>query len=409
MKTPWQQIISIHLYRFLTLFVLGSVCGLWFMWHKDTLPPIRILFTGETLGRLSACMCEGELAGGLDFRATAISNQSAPFLLLDTGNVASGNADEDKVRAHVILTRMIDMGYTAINIGESEAAYGSAWIREQTEAGAPFVSLNLRVEAGMAPTSFKPTAYRCVPYLNQSVMVTGLIDPAYRVPPSWRIESPTVALERLIAERKQLGWESRPLIVLADITRQYAEEIARTFPEISAILLRARNDTLMPTRVNHSILASVYGSRYLADLRLTWDSPSHPHEVKGTMQVITLVQDKTSLPASTIPDGIFLTPTQLHFDNIQQGASVTRQLHIANRTGEAITITRVYSPCTCFVMDFPQVPLEDGADADIQVTLHSVSLEGENQFSLYIKTTGTTDRIFSIPASVTTTSHGKGF
>jgi len=231
---------------------------------------LRVLFTGETMGELEPCNCSGKMAGGLPARGGYVARQTREFLLLDTGNVGNGARDFEVLRAEAALRGMKDMGYDAVNIGEHELWLGREKLSRLGRLGVPFVSANVLDETGLPAAK----AYLLLKCSGLAVAVTGLVESGrYETGSGLRVSPPREAIARLIP---QLRRKAGVIIVLADLDVESVRQLARDFPEITAILFRGRGDSHAPEMVNRTAIASVYGeARYIADLTLTWETPQH--------------------------------------------------------------------------------------------------------------------------------------
>ena len=239
----------------------------------DEQTPVRILFTGETMGELEPCNCASQMAGGLPARGDYIAQQVGEYLLLDTGCVSRGAREFERLRGEAALRAMQAMGYHAVNIGEHELWLKPDELAVFNKIGVPFVSAN----ASIPDSTGLILPYLELHHAGQIFAVTGVVDDTYtRVESAFRVDPPSEAIGRLLSS---LPNDIEQIILLADLVEVDVRELARQFPEIDVILFRGRGDSLPPTRVNRTVIASVYGeSRYIADIMLTanpevgWDA-----------------------------------------------------------------------------------------------------------------------------------------
>lgn len=241
---------------------------------------LRIVFTGETLGELEPCDCSGEMAGGLPARGGYVRSERAKgdLLLVDTGCIGRGARDFERLRARATLRGMRVMGYHAVNLGEHELWLGAEGIREIEREGVPLISANVRVEDDGAPIP----AWRTVTVGGLRVAVTGVVArEGVRPGTGLRVDDHREAIARRLAERNARE-EPAAIVVLADVRGPAARDLATDFPEINAILLRGRGDSLPPERVHRTWIASVSGeARYVGDLELRWPESGPPELTRG--------------------------------------------------------------------------------------------------------------------------------
>lgn len=348
--------------------------------------PVRVFFSGETLGRLAACICDGQLAGGMAFRRGFLHQQRGDYLLLDTGNVACGSEPEALVRARQVLEDMRALGYQALNVGEAEAALGLPGIATLAAVGVPLVSSNLQAPAA----SWSPLLTLQVD--GRQIQVCGVVDPARVARPDLRAEAPREALARLLPELT-----AHLCVLLVDGRLSLARALAEEFPEFQLILCRGHGESIGPERHNRSIIASVYGNRYIGAVQLT----SQPGQLpQATGQPSELTADYAAdEPTVDAPAGISVTPAELDFGSFEPGTTRQAALTVRNETAGPVRIGRVYSPCSCFAMDLDERAIAPGAAVTITVTLHTLDLEGQSRFPLFVAIEGTVSGMLSVQAT----------
>ncbi len=357
---------------------------------------LRILFSGETLGRLDPCICDGELAGGLEFRRGYIERQTGPHLLLDIGCVAKGTRGLERLRALEVMRRMRDLGYHATNCGQYELALGRAGLAELAAVGVPLVSANVR--APEAPDLIAPFVLSRA--AGPPVAITGVADARYLAGDGLSVDPVHEALARLVPRLRE---QTRAIVVLADLAPARVRTLAADFPEVSVFLFRGWEESHPPELVNRSVIASIYGGRYLGDMTLGW-TDAHRVEARSGKAVLL---DKRFAAAGTArigaPPGIRHEPERLAFGNFHRGELHTSTLTLHNDNLQAVSIGRVYSPCTCFAMSVPAQEIPAGGTAAIEVTLHSLDLSGAVNFPLYVEISGAVDGILQVEATATVT------
>ncbi|MFW5858920.1 MAG: hypothetical protein ACOCYP_02760 [Planctomycetota bacterium] len=360
---------------------------------------VRLLFTGETLGRLAPCICEGRLAGGLGFRRGYLATVDEPHLLVDTGNIAKGRGAGERLRAVEIVRAMVAMGYHAANIGEHELVLDRGELDELTGLGLHFVSANVLDDTGEPVVA--PFVVSAVG--GPAVAITGVVEHDRFLPGAGlRTVPPREALARQLPA---LRAAAEHVVVLADLPRRGVEQLAAEFPELDCILFRGRQDSQAPMRVNRSWIASVYGGRYIADLRLRW-AAGERSEASGEAVVLDDRFAGSSAPATRRPPGVTVRPEQLAFGTFRRGQLHRAQLTVVNANDAPVRVGRVYSPCTCFAMSVREAEVPAHGRTTVDVTLHSLELEGEQSFPLYVEIGGAVRGLLNVTATATVIEPG---
>lgn len=115
----------------------------------STLPPLKLVFTGDNAGEVGPCGCKVNPTGGLARRAQVLVRPSdVPSLILDSGNAlfrfASPPSTDDQRRAGFILSAMGRMGTLAMGVGPRDLAAGPGFLKAQSaDAGVRPLSANL--------------------------------------------------------------------------------------------------------------------------------------------------------------------------------------------------------------------------------------------------------------------------
>lgn len=354
---------------------------------------LHIRFTGESLGRIAACLCETTYAGGLTHRRNYLATQDVPYLLLDTGNAvapgAAGLAD-----AGEMLTAMQEIGVAAMNLGETEVALGLQGIAGLAAHGVPFVSLNLAAEDGAVDPPWTPALH--LVHEGHALSVAGVVDPGFRAGRGLRIRPLRESLAEWVEAERGHG---RVLCLLADLTLTQVQEVARDFPEITLLLFRGRNDTHLPERVNRTWIASIYGSRYIAELALHRDAQGRPLVTGQPVELDAQFAGDAGQTAAL--EGVTSDPAALDFGTFTRGQTRSAPLRLHNANPTPVRVGRVLSPCGCLPMTFPQVEIPAGGDVTLDVTIHSADLSGEVQFDLFIELRGAARGLLKVPATAT--------
>ena len=106
---------------------------------------LHILYTQNTNGVLVNCQCPSAPLGGMEKRATFVSDwlkKHPNTLLFDSGDFLSFEGDEDNDAK--MLQAMDAMNYSAVNIGDQEFSNGIDFLASNTKLNSiPFVASNL--------------------------------------------------------------------------------------------------------------------------------------------------------------------------------------------------------------------------------------------------------------------------
>lgn len=352
---------------------------------------LRIIFTGETQGRITACMCDGYLAGGFAFREGYLGQQEGPHLLVDIGVLGSGHDEAAIIWTREVARGMVAMGYDAINAGESEVAAGHGQLLRLAAIAPMLVSASIVNPDGQLVLP---------PYVISErggfpVAITGLVDPQR---PHGRGLRSRPAAEALAAVLPAMRAAADTLIVLADIDHLAAETLAADFPEVALILYRSRNDTRLPEGLARSHRGAIYGSRYLADCRLRWRGRRIEAQAEAVELTERWVDEHTAMDP---PAGITTSPAELDFGRLADGQRRQATLTLHNHNPAEVRVERVFSTCSCFAMDVGRPQIAAGDAATITVDLHAVDLAGANRFPIYVQISGAVEGLLTVQASAT--------
>src|SRR5688572_10911997 len=148
-------------------------------------PPARftLVVSADTAGWITPCGCASNQSGGMLRRGTYLEQvrqrgggSSGDVLYADAGGAAGGTSDYHKVKFEAILAGEAKLRLAAHNIGKSEAALGTAYLREvAARTKAPLVSANVRDAAGqpLAPLAQVAAAG------NRRVAFVGVMSPRF--------------------------------------------------------------------------------------------------------------------------------------------------------------------------------------------------------------------------------------
>lgn len=100
-----------------------------------------------------------------------------------------------------------------------------------------------------------------------------------------------------------------------------------------------------------------------------------------------------------LPEGIEVSARELDFGEFREGQLRERKVIITNKTGNKISLGRLYSPCPCFQLTADTVQVENGGFATVNVSLHSLTLNGKKDFPLYVEIIGKKKDIVTLHAT----------
>lgn len=194
---------------------------------------VTLFVSGDTRGYLEPCGCRRDQAGGLPARMTLVKQDDAPNrLLLDVGNLTSGDRSYELLKLHYLLLGMERMGYDAVNLGAREASLDRNTLKKALgESRLPIVSCNL-----LDQDTGKPVAEESVvrEVAGVRVGITGVAECAEdQVGPGLRLRPPAEALAGALPDLKR---RSDFVIVLAYVRQDTLREIADRFHEVDCLL-----------------------------------------------------------------------------------------------------------------------------------------------------------------------------
>jgi 2',3'-cyclic-nucleotide 2'-phosphodiesterase (5'-nucleotidase family) len=148
-------------------------------WPQDA----AILHTGDTRSFLEVCGCSDEQLGGVARRGALIDRQRAtgnPLLLVDAGGFVDGEEELDRLRVRTYARAMVQLGYAALNLAESDFHLGPEFLTQLVrQTSLPLVSTNLRQPlAGMAPYLVRPLGRWQVGILGVAPQSDHFVDPS---------------------------------------------------------------------------------------------------------------------------------------------------------------------------------------------------------------------------------------
>ncbi len=208
---------------------------------------LTLIYSSNTLGEVeSGCCPETGNAGGLGRRAhyiKTVAKEANHRLILDAGDtfaigLPGGGKEMEKAqkRAEFILKIYEQMGYDAVNIGDTDLVLGVDYLKALSKKSKiPFLSANLRDKKTGQPV-FEP--YRIKQIDGLKIGIFGLLTPD--LPPYLHKEMAGYFLEDpvKVASHMVNGPMSNcdHIIALAHLNLIEIEELAQKVPRISIII-----------------------------------------------------------------------------------------------------------------------------------------------------------------------------
>src|SRR5947209_7176684 len=112
---------------------------------------VSLVWTGEQNGHLEPCGCSKPQLGGMLRRAGYLSSPAAagPSLRLDNGDLTEARGRQDELKAETSIQLLNQLGYTAINLGETEFRLGLPYLQYLASSfKGSLLSANARDAAG---------------------------------------------------------------------------------------------------------------------------------------------------------------------------------------------------------------------------------------------------------------------
>ncbi len=243
---------------------------------KKTQLELTLFFTGYVQGSFEPCGCKSGPYGGLARRAGYISdhqkNSRGTLIQVDAGNYFQMMGPYSDAVNRLMLDSLDSFPVQVLNLGSEDLMFWGK-LSEESPARTQVISTNLVRSNALLPS---PKRYAVVQIPDDSgnsdtplkIGFLGLSDPARVKPRSgFRGRDPFEVLAEVVPE---FSSEVDLLIVLADLPRKVAVEVARKHSEIGAVLVAQRGSRVEePELVNKAIIASsVDRGRYLGKLIL---------------------------------------------------------------------------------------------------------------------------------------------
>ena len=246
---------------------------------KQSQRELTLFFTGYVQGNFEPCGCKSGPYGGLARRAGYISDyqksRGGSFIQVDAGNYFQMIGPYSDVVNRLMLDSLEVLPVQVLNLGSEDLMFWSK-LSEASFARTQVISTNL-VRSNASLSSPKRYAMVQIPADSGTtdtplkIGFLGLIDPARVKPRSgFRGRDPFEVLSEVVPE---LSGKVDLIVVLADLPRKLAIEVARKHSEVGAVLVAERGSRVEEAvRVNNAIIASgVDRGRFLGELILNLD------------------------------------------------------------------------------------------------------------------------------------------
>ncbi len=240
---------------------------------------LTLLFTGYVLGNFEPCGCKAGPYGGLARRAGYISDHQrssgGSSIQVDAGNYFQTIGPYSDVVNRLMLDSLDSFPVQVLNLSSEDLMFWRK-LSEASLAQTQVISTNLIRSNASLPS---PKRYAVVQIPADSgkldtplkIGFLGLSDPARVKPRSgFRGRDPFEVLAEVVTE---LSGKVDLIVVLADLPRKVAIEVARRHSEVGAVLVAQRRARVEEAeRVNNAIIASsVDRGRSLGKLILNLD------------------------------------------------------------------------------------------------------------------------------------------
>lgn len=260
----------------------------------ESVPEVRVLFSGEVQGGFQPCGCAGGPTGGLarrlGYRDEVRKSWNGPLIQIDAGNyLAAPGPNADAINN--LMFRSLDrIPISVMNLGIDDL-YWWPRLSKLRQSHTQIISTNLVPRRADLPVPSR-FAVLNVPLSNDSgkslrLGFLGLVDPS-RVKPNsgFRALDPVEAVRKVKSEVMK---QADALVVFWDLIRPVGKfpanspvrQLAEENPEIFLILTTEKRDILYDPRTlgNATVLSGIERGRYMGDLRLRV-------EADGTVKVV---------------------------------------------------------------------------------------------------------------------------
>jgi 2',3'-cyclic-nucleotide 2'-phosphodiesterase (5'-nucleotidase family) len=226
--------------------------------HGEDERTITILYSSLN-GNLDGCDCKGHPQGGLVKRAAWLRTPDQPerILLVDAGDLLDPYPDPDLATA--IFDTYLELGYTAIALGDQEFANGVESLLEYRERY-PLMAHNLTICPDDNRCIFFSTTPQILERDGVRIGLFALIDPqVFTLYPAQlkkqiKVQDPETTACNQLAYLSEEGVELTVLLYHGPY--QSARELAETVPGVDVLILAHEQRLIEPRRIGDTILTS---------------------------------------------------------------------------------------------------------------------------------------------------------
>jgi 5'-nucleotidase/UDP-sugar diphosphatase len=222
---------------------------------------VVLMHTNDIRGHVLPGPHEGGIA-----RLAALVRQIKPDLMLDSGGVLSGSLISDTFQGEPVVAAMNAIGYDAAAIGSSEFGFGIPALRVRSrQANFLFLSANATspIDEIQPAAIFNAQGIRLAVIGLTSEEITGH-------PQNLKYVDVADAVRTLDDFVPRVRDRADAIIVLANLTPEEEQRIARAFPEIR-LIVGAHEETELPVRIGQTTIvgAGKFG-KYVGKVDLTF-------------------------------------------------------------------------------------------------------------------------------------------
>ena len=105
-------------------------------------------------------------------------------------------------------------------------------------------------------------------------------------------------------------------------------------------------------------------------------------------------------PAADAGNGIKLVPAKHDYGKVMEGEARTHVFKVKCPPDATLALGRLYSPCPCIRVTVPKRQLAAGEDAEVEVTLHSLTLEGKKSFPFCVDLLQPEKKVLRVDVSI---------
>jgi 2',3'-cyclic-nucleotide 2'-phosphodiesterase (5'-nucleotidase family) len=227
--------------------------------HGNGERTLTILYSSSLNGNLDGCDCKGHPRGGLVKRAAWLRTLEKPerILLVDGGDLLDPYPDPDLATA--IFDTYLELGYTAIAVGDQEFANGVDRILEYREQY-PLMAHNLTLCPDENRCVFFSTTPQIVERAGLRIGLFALLDPGVFALYPAELTNKLKIQDPRTAARIQLTYlaeqEVEITVLLYHGPYQGAKQLAEAVAGVDVLIVAHEQRLIEPRRVNGAILAS---------------------------------------------------------------------------------------------------------------------------------------------------------